>query len=98
MSKPREAALDCRAGVDRRPVSHATQRTRYTVDFHKAPFTGLGLTFAPDPETGEVRAAAYQIYFVSEPASSTSFNWLLAAKLVGSLLQLASVPLAVHSE
>ncbi|BDA48731.1 probable 5'-AMP-activated protein kinase subunit beta-2 at C-terminar half [Coccomyxa sp. Obi] len=41
------------AGVDRRSVSHATQRTQYTVDFHKAPFTGLGLTFAPDPETGE---------------------------------------------
>ena len=44
----------CRAGVDRRSNSHALQRTRYTVDFHKAPFTGLGLTFAPDPETGEV--------------------------------------------
>ncbi len=53
-----EAAFDCRAGADRRSVSHATQRTRYTVDFHKAPFTGLGLTFAPDPETGEVRPAA----------------------------------------
>lgn len=62
--------FDCRAGVDRRSVSHASQRTRYTVDFHKAPFTGLGLTFAPDPETGEVRPA--RAPYLSEPASRTS--------------------------
>lgn len=42
----------CRPGLE--SLYAESQRTRYTVDFHKAPFTGLGLTFASHPETGEV--------------------------------------------
>ena len=42
----------CRPGLE--SLHAESQRTRYTVDFHKAPFTGLGLTFASHPETGEV--------------------------------------------
>lgn len=45
--------LCCRPGLE--SLHSESERTRYTVDFHKAPFTGLGLTFASHPETGEVR-------------------------------------------